>query len=182
MTTSEIDTGARCEAHAGDAWPDRRCADCADLQAAHPTTQAPACGYIPGSECPRHTGYPMPCPRCARDRADGLPIPVADHTPNLERRVRSNDPDTSWDAAKITRRDSTDMQKVLHSIIAVHGPITDEELFAHYRANGGTRTPQRVRTARAELSRPVTGRPLIREYDRDGITATGAAARRWVIA
>lgn len=179
MTTSEIDTGARCEAHVGEVFPPRCVACDAERSTGRPV---PRSGYFPGAECAAHAGYPVPCPRCARDAADGLPIAVVDHTPNLERRVRSNDPDTSWDAAKITRRESTDLQKVLHSIIALHGPLTDEEIFAHYRANGGSRTPQRVRTARAELSRPITGRPLIREYDRDGITATGAAARRWVIA
>lgn len=65
MTTSEIDTGARCEAHVGEVFPPR-CADCADLQAAHPL-MIPACGYIPGSACADHPDYPLPCARCARE-------------------------------------------------------------------------------------------------------------------
>lgn len=66
MMTSEIDTGARCEAHVGEVFPPR-CAECIALQVAHPLMQVPACGYIPGSECGEHPNYPLPCARCARE-------------------------------------------------------------------------------------------------------------------
>jgi hypothetical protein len=131
-----------------------------------------------GARCADHVGalYPPRCRECeaaAREAAA---------TPHLERRVRSHDPEPSWDAARITAPDANEVRVKVLAIVAARGPLTDDEIFAHYRAAGGTRTAQRVRTARAELSRPVTGDPILRELDRDGVSATGAAARRWVIA
>lgn len=63
-----IDTGARCEAHAGEVFPPR-CADCEELHngPAAENQAAPACGFVPGSNCPIHTDYPLPCLRCQRD-------------------------------------------------------------------------------------------------------------------
>lgn len=132
-----------------------------------------------GAVCAEHAGSPWPTRGC-RDCADAAR--EASATPNLERRVRSNDPDTSWKAAAITAPDAHEVRHKLIAIIAAHGPMTDDEIFTHYRAGGGIRTAQRVRTARAELSRPVVGDPIIREHDRHGVSPTGAAARRWVIA
>lgn len=133
-----------------------------------------------GARCSEHVGEAFP-PRCsdcdssARDAATPT-------TPNLERRVRTHDPDTSWAAAAITSPDANEVRTKVLAIIAARGPIGDEQIFAMYRAGGGTRTAQRVRTARAELSRPITGDPLIREHDRGGVSPTGAPCRRWVIA
>lgn len=58
----EIDHGARCDSHVGEVFR-VRCADCdqADIEA----TPAPT-AYIPGSNCPHHDGYPMPCDLCWR--------------------------------------------------------------------------------------------------------------------
>lgn len=132
-----------------------------------------------GARCSDHVGSLWPargCRDCATAAAE------ASRTPHLERRVRSNDPDTSWDAAAIPAADANAVRHKVLAIIAARGPVTDDEIFTHYRTSGGTRTAQRVRTARAELSRPVVGDPIIREYDREGVSPTGAAARRWVIA
>lgn len=182
MTIPDIDRGRRCEEHVGEAFPPR-CAAC-DAENRTP----PRSGYFPGEECDQHPGYPIPCDRCARDHADdnGVPVPIRrppfTGTPALERRVRSHDPDESWSAADISTADANEVRRAVLAIIAGRGPITDEEIVTLYRAAGGPRTPQRVRTARAELSRPVHGEPLIREHDTAGTSSTGATARRWVLA
>jgi hypothetical protein len=66
----EPDHGARCDKHVGEVFPPR-CNDCVTAQAddvcqTDTTRRAPK-RYIPGSECPLHRGYPMPCDRCERD-------------------------------------------------------------------------------------------------------------------
>ena len=137
MTIHESDTGARCEAHVGEAFP----------------------------------------PRCAECDAT-----VHDATPDMERRVRSDGPRTSCAAATVAAADANEVRANVLAIIAARGPIADEEIFAVYRASGGTRTSQRVRAARAELSRPLQGESLIREHDRAGVPEAGAATRRWVLA
>ena len=78
----------------------------------------------------------------------------------LETRVRSNDDDTSWRAARISRADNESLKDTLYRLLANHGPQTDDSLFELYESEGGRRTTQRVRTARAEMSRernPRTG-------------------------
>ena len=107
-----------------------------------------------------------------------------DNTEDLERRVRSADPESSWDAARIKPADSHELETVVYNLVAVYGPATDEELFFWYQRNGGTRTAQRLRTARAALSSPkgIGQRPSIREHASMGVTQTGHKARRWVIA
>jgi hypothetical protein len=55
----------RCEQHTGDPYPSR-CEAC-DFLAATPTSRI---GFLPGTECRLHPGYPLPCDRCERD-ADG---------------------------------------------------------------------------------------------------------------
>ena len=104
-----------------------------------------------------------------------------DDTPDLDRRVRTRDADTSWDAARITRSGSEDVKARVLGIIRRHGPIHDEGIFAVYRLEGGTRTPQRVRTARAQLTHPGAGlRPLIMARG-TGRTSTGHATQLWVV-
>jgi hypothetical protein len=77
MTTGfHIDTGARCDRHVGEVFPPR-CADCDALQDEEgmhsPRTPeplppgTPACGYFPGSHCPRHFDHPEPCRKCQRE-------------------------------------------------------------------------------------------------------------------
>lgn len=54
-------TTRQCADHAGEQYPPR-CDACAVLN-----RPVPPCGYLPGSECRLHPGYPVPCARCARD-------------------------------------------------------------------------------------------------------------------
>lgn len=64
----------RCENHVGEPYAPR-CASC-DREGTH-APSAPCAlpqrriykRYIPGSECPLHRGYPVPCDAC--ERAEG---------------------------------------------------------------------------------------------------------------
>jgi hypothetical protein len=58
-----------CERHIGDAHAPR-CADCnqAEVVAAAERVDALLVRYVPGSHCPLHPGYPLPCNACARDQ------------------------------------------------------------------------------------------------------------------
>lgn len=105
-----------------------------------------------------------------------------DDTPDLERRVRERDPESSWAAAQITPGQATVLKDTILAIIGDIGPATDDAIFADYRRRGGRRTGQRVRTARAELSHPKTGAPLIVEDNVTGLSDAGNRARRWVVA
>jgi len=103
-------------------------------------------------------------------------------TPDPERRVRSHEAETSWVAATIQPGAAKSVRDSILHILATYGPLTDDEIYAQYRADGGMRTPQRVRTAREELINPKEGRRLIREHHHIGYSALGNAARQWVIA
>lgn len=95
-------------------------------------------------------------------------------------RVRDRDPRTSWDAAKIRRSDAEGVRQHVLAIIRDLGPVGDEAIFSAYRAQGGTRTAQRVRTARAELCHPGAGeRPLVAAQGTT-TSATGRTAQLWV--
>ena len=100
-------------------------------------------------------------------------------TTNLERRVRSNDPDTSWAAAEIAPEQSTQVRDFIVLFLARKPASTDDQIYAAYKASGGRRTPQRVRTARAELSHPKTGLPTVRVAAVIGRTAIGGSCRTW---
>jgi len=67
MMTTEVDLGGRCDRHVGEVFPPR-CGDCDALH--HERATVPAAGFIPGSECITHRGYPLPCARCARELED----------------------------------------------------------------------------------------------------------------
>jgi hypothetical protein len=60
---------AFCEQHVGEAHSNPRCPECdqAEVIAAAAQVQARLVRYIPGTECERHGGYPIPCHACARD-------------------------------------------------------------------------------------------------------------------
>jgi len=58
-------SNSRCEEHVGEVFPPR-CSEC-DTTAA---SSRPRLGFIPGTECDQHPGYPMPCARCERDAAE----------------------------------------------------------------------------------------------------------------
>lgn len=60
------DLGIRCETHVGEAFPPR-CPDCDQLTIAAASQHvANRLGFIPGSECPNHPNYPLPCAACER--------------------------------------------------------------------------------------------------------------------
>jgi len=100
-------------------------------------------------------------------------------TPDLERRVRSRDPESSWAVAAITPGAAKSVCDFILAALTAAGPLTDDELYARYHAAGGRRTAQRVRTAREELVHPKEGKPQIRQAAAIGVSAAGNAARRW---
>jgi hypothetical protein len=67
---SELDHGIRCDDHIGEVFPPR-CADCdaLTLQGASDLVIA-RLGFLPGSECGVHAGYPLPCAKCLRDEGE----------------------------------------------------------------------------------------------------------------
>jgi hypothetical protein len=103
-------------------------------------------------------------------------------TPDLERRVRSHEAETSWAAAAISAATAVSIRDYVLQLLALGRPLTDDEIYARYRAAGGTRTPQRLRTAREELVHPKHGQPLVKEHVTVGTSQFGNPARRWVIA
>lgn len=78
--------------------------------------------------------------------------------PKLERKVRSNDPDTSWEAAASTTAEALSELQVWILAALTEKPMTDGELVdahlhaAFYGEVERKATPQRVRTARKELT------------------------------
>ena len=109
---------------------------------------------------------------------DQLHTPLFRSTEDLERSVRSNDPDPSWVAAAIAPDEKSAVRDYIVLFLARKPASTDDEIFAAYHQSGGRRTPQRVRTARQELSSPKTGDPLI-ETAGIGASASGGPARTW---
>jgi hypothetical protein len=102
-------------------------------------------------------------------------------TEDLERRVRSSDPDSSWAAASISPTAVSELQRFILRALSTRD-LTDDELYTAYRDAGGTRTPQRLRTERAALSNPKRGARQIWESQEMGVSAAGNPARRWTIA
>ena len=66
MSIHRPDLGNRCSSHVGEAFPPR-CSDC-DIATVNlsENRMARRLGFIPGSSCPLHAGYPRPCEACAR--------------------------------------------------------------------------------------------------------------------
>ncbi|MEO5920462.1 MAG: hypothetical protein ABIQ01_04890 [Pseudolysinimonas sp.] len=86
----------------------------------------------------------------------GHELRLFDDPADLESRVRSNDPDTSWRAASnITRADNETLKDAIYRILLTRGPMTDDALAEAYLDDQSNppRTPQRIRTARAEMAR-----------------------------
>jgi hypothetical protein len=103
-------------------------------------------------------------------------------TPDLERRVRSREAETSWQAAAISQLNVESVRTSVIQILGCGRPMTDDEIYAQYRDAGGKRTPQRIRTAREALTHPKEGLPLVKEHIAIGISQYGNPARQWVIA
>lgn len=61
-------------------------------------------------------------------------------TEDLERRVRTNDPESSWAAAAIDSDDARGIRAFILQLLRHHGPMTDEAIFEAYVSAGGTRT------------------------------------------
>jgi hypothetical protein len=106
-----------------------------------------------------------------------------DTVDELERKVRSHDPDSSWNAAaRITATELRGLKADIYRILAKHGPLTDDALFARYQAEGGTRTAQRVRSARSEMTNEYRGQlPTLRKGQEDGVSAHGGDAQTWEV-
>ena len=101
-------------------------------------------------------------------------------TPDLERRVRSTDAESSWSAAAISHAGAGELRAWVLRYVAALGPVTDDQIYAAYQAAGGRRTPQRLRTARMELVHPKHGSPKLQEHPIVGTSALGHPARQWV--
>ena len=101
---------------------------------------------------------------------------------DLERKVRSRDPETSWEAARITNRRQGEVKDFIVLVLARLGPLTDDAICAAYRASGGRRTAQRVRTARAELVNPRFGNPQVKLSTVMGLSDAGGESQTWEVA
>lgn len=99
---------------------------------------------------------------------------------HLERRVRSNDPDTSWIAAAgMADEQITELQAWVLVTLRDH-PRTDTELVAEHGAAVFAReiraaTPQRIRTARKELEL----QRLVEKTGERRPTPTGYQSAEW---
>lgn len=109
------------------------------------------------------------CRHCERERRAASP----DTRP--EYRARRNDPETSRDAARRIPRGLSDVHDDILRLLADYGPMTDDRLLRLYVDGGGTRSPQRVTTARHELVQ----RSRVRWTGRWGTTHRGSRARLW---
>lgn len=95
------------------------------------------------------------------------------------RYTRSKDPVTSRVAAeRVTVDANLTTKAIVLGILRTWGPLTHDEIHARYKAAGGTRTPQRIRTATKEL---VTEN-LVRESTAlIGETENGGPSLKWEI-
>jgi len=92
--------------------------------------------------------------------------------------VRTVDPQTSVDAAAgVTDQGWTDLQSTILNLLR-EGPLTDEELIPKVWRVGPYRTPQRIRTARKEL----TLRGVLRASNVTRIGRSGYRATVWEVA
>ncbi len=98
---------------------------------------------------------------------------------DLERRTRSRDPESSWEAAAIKRDDASEISTFILQLLRQRGPLTDDAIYEMYLRAGGTRTPQRLRTERAGLLFPRSGSPLVRAAAVGGTSRLGNRCLRW---
>ena len=89
-------------------------------------------------------------------------------------RVRDRDPATSWHVAPILWDDLSELQSVILWLLLT--PATGDELVSRYAAaKHPSRTPQRIRTARAQL----VAEGLVRAAPEPGRSALGNRATLW---
>lgn len=91
---------------------------------------------------------------------------------------RWSDPATSREAANsISQEKLNQTQERVLSIVRIHGPVTDEEVIAHYRQlwPESRTSEQSIRSRRSEL----TKRGLILQAGKFGTTALGGKCRMW---
>lgn len=113
------------------------------------------------------------CRHCDREHRTATAAP--DRLP--EHRARHSDPETSRDAARRIPRGLSDVHDDILRLLAGHGPMTDDRLLTLYADGGGTRSPQRVTTARHEL----VLRARVRWTGGWGTTHRGSRARLWEV-
>lgn len=99
------------------------------------------------------------------------------NTIDLHGKVRDRDPDTSWNAAaQINTVSWSELQENILAILRDRGPSTDDEIFHEYMVRSlPRRTPQRLRTARQELT--LAG--AISESNVVGLSRYGNSSKRW---
>lgn len=97
--------------------------------------------------------------------------------------ARDTDPLTSYEAGENPAAREASEREVL-DILAMNGPMTDHDIWlAHEEAallmREPTYTPQRIRTARAQL---VAAKLVVSDGRREGASPTGRAAMAWRLA
>lgn len=111
-------------------------------------------------------------------------------TIQLERHVRSRDPETSWSAAMIADGKWTALLADVYDIIRELGPVTHDEIIAEYtRRELPLVTPQRIRTAcralvlggSSDFGRVPQFPPAVRRAEAVGRTPFGRASRKWEV-
>jgi hypothetical protein len=105
---------------------------------------------------------------------------------DLELKVRSGDHDNSWiSAGKMGRAAGESLKEAIIRLLVEYGPLTDDELFARYQAEGGQRTMQRVRTSRHELTldrmprSSIMQQPRVRATGQNGTSSHGGDSQLW---
>lgn len=103
----------------------------------------------------------------------------------LRTRSMALDTDTSSDAAEvITRADMNRVRAAITVILSESGPLIDEQIIERYEARAGDHpsvpwvTPQRIRTARAELVRAGQ----VRDAEMMAFSSLGNRASAWTLA
>lgn len=95
---------------------------------------------------------------------------------DLRGRVRSDDPQTSWDAAALQdNAERLHLRDYVHLCLQVWGPLTHDEVWEHYRDAGGKRTAARIR----HIVKDLVDDGYVERADEKGRSATGNPSTRW---
>jgi hypothetical protein len=96
--------------------------------------------------------------------------------------VRTNDPDTSHEAAEKAAMGASKVRPVVLSLVREFGPITHDELIGQYHRlliiepNTPRASESGIRTRLSELRRAG----LIEQDSEKGVSTYGNSAKRWV--